>query len=208
VKLGTGILFACIAAVAQAAAPVVTIGGPALVQPGQLAPLTISLTGSTGAGLAAIEWTVNLPTGASITSTAVSSAWATAGFQVACGTGGAPVCVAYSPTGAVVPADGVLATLNVTMPATPGAFSASVSGLLGADLTGDSPGITLTAGAALAGTVLSKCDINSDGQVNVTDIQVELAGIIGTASCATGNSCTILNLEKVIEAVLGKGCQL
>ena len=59
---------------------------------------------------------------------------------------------------------------------------------------------------------VSACDLNSDGLVNVIDIQLAIDQALGISSCTTGDlngdsQCTVLDVQRIINAALGAGLQ-
>ena len=55
------------------------------------------------------------------------------------------------------------------------------------------------------------CDLNSDGSVNVKDVQLCVNQALGAASCTTGDvngdgSCNVLDVQKVVNGALGGTC--
>jgi hypothetical protein len=58
--------------------------------------------------------------------------------------------------------------------------------------------------------VAGPCDLNSDGVVNILDVQIALDLILGTSPC-TGNmfssgTCTVTDVQRVITSALGGSC--
>jgi IPT/TIG domain len=57
------------------------------------------------------------------------------------------------------------------------------------------------------------CDVNADGVVNATDVQVAISQAIGTASCGSADlqqngSCNVVDVQRVINASLGQACRI
>jgi hypothetical protein len=73
---------------------------------------------------------------------------------------------------------------------------------------------TLTLGALTTSTpppTASACDLNGDGKVDSTDVQIAINQTIGIASCGnaslTGNGqCTVVSVQRIINASLGGAC--
>jgi hypothetical protein len=98
--------------------------------------------------------------------------------------------------------------------------SASVLHNLASD--GTDPGVNLTAlTAALQGGVVvppppavnSSCDLNSDGKVNVLDVQLATNQALGNTTCSSGDlngdgQCSIIDVQRVVSASLGASCNL
>jgi len=67
----------------------------------------------------------------------------------------------------------------------------------------------------LTGTVATQpsCDQNGDGTVNVLDVQLAVAQVLGTSTCTTvdldGNgACSVVDLQRIITAALGGSCHI
>jgi hypothetical protein len=61
------------------------------------------------------------------------------------------------------------------------------------------------------GGLVSACDVNGDGAVNVLDVQNAIAQVLGMAPCNTADLdrngvCNIVDVERVINAVIGGSC--
>ena len=60
---------------------------------------------------------------------------------------------------------------------------------------------------------VSACDLNSDGLVNVIDIQLGIDQALGILSCTSGDlngdsQCNVLDVQRIINAALGAGCKV
>jgi hypothetical protein len=60
-------------------------------------------------------------------------------------------------------------------------------------------------------TVGAICDINADGQTNISDIQLAVNSAIGSRTCFGAdlngdNACSVVDVMRVVNAALGKGC--
>jgi len=60
-------------------------------------------------------------------------------------------------------------------------------------------------------TQLNRCDVNSDGVVNVLDVQLTVNQALGTAACSTGDvngdgQCSVLDVQIVTNAVMTGTC--
>lgn len=56
------------------------------------------------------------------------------------------------------------------------------------------------------------CDLNTDGAVNILDVQIAVNATLGVSGCVFGDLngdgvCNILDLQRIINAVLGAACQ-
>ena len=104
------------------AAPVVTLTGPTSVGTGGAATLTVSLSGSAGTNMAALQFTITPPSGLTMAAPVLTPAWVAAGFAITCGP--THICVVVnSKTVTPAIADGTVATIPVTISqaCTPGA---------------------------------------------------------------------------------------
>lgn len=56
----------------------------------------------------------------------------------------------------------------------------------------------------------SPCDLNQDGVVNSTDVNLAVSMAIGTATCTASlegaNVCTVITVQRVVNASLGQTC--
>jgi len=60
---------------------------------------------------------------------------------------------------------------------------------------------------------VSSCDLNGDGQINSTDVQIALNQALGIVSCTNadlvGNGqCNVLDVQRVINASMGASCKV
>jgi hypothetical protein len=60
---------------------------------------------------------------------------------------------------------------------------------------------------------VSACDLNTDGLVNVIDIQLAIDQALGISPCTTGDltgdsQCTVVDVQRIINAALGAGCKV
>jgi hypothetical protein len=63
----------------------------------------------------------------------------------------------------------------------------------------------------LAGTAPNPCDINGDGTVNTLDVQAAISQVLGTTVCGTADllhtgQCSVVGVQRVINAALGGAC--
>jgi hypothetical protein len=59
----------------------------------------------------------------------------------------------------------------------------------------------------------SQCDLNSDGVVDVQDVQISINKALGLVPCGTGDlvgtgSCNVVDVQRVVNAALGQSCRL
>lgn len=59
--------------------------------------------------------------------------------------------------------------------------------------------------------VISPCDLNSDGSVNSTDVNISVSQALGQTACTTADLqkngiCNIVDVQRVVNASLGLGC--
>lgn len=194
---------------AQAAATL-TVTGPANVTAGATATLTVTLAGSSGLNLTGVQWTHALPVGATLGTPVISPAFAVLGKGAYCG---ATVCLAVGLAGTVITntplTDGAIMTVPVTFAsgATLGAASMQINGTFSANSSGAA--VTITPGATYSITVLpGRCDVNGDGKVDSTDVNLVVQAVTGKGSCPLSGGCTLQSLVAVILAALGGSCTL
>lgn len=197
---------------AQTATLILT--GPATAAPGSSVTVSLGLAGSSGQNLAALQWTAIPPAGVTISSVASGAASTAATKTPYCNTGNT-LCILVGLSTATPPvitnavyADGVVATLQVAIPATaaPGPMTIPLTGLLGASTAAS--GVTITSGTAYSLTVLNKCDVNKDGSVTYLDVQAVLNPALGNGVCPISQGCTPLTVIAVLVAALGSACLL
>lgn len=196
------------------AAPSLSISGPSgVVRAGSAITLTISVSGTAASGTAAIEFTVgNLPWAATPT---VGAAGTAASKSVYCATvSGALSCVVVGFNQTLL-GDGVLATIQVTLPRSlqTGTATLPLLGTLGAaqDSTGNASSVTVGAGAPFALNTVSACDIDSSGTITPADFTAALPQFLGTAACGSADltsrgKCDILDAQVLAFAVSGGAC--
>lgn len=70
--------------------------------------------------------------------------------------------------------------------------------------------IGLTFASAPVWAQLNACDLNADGAVNVTDVQLAVNMSVGSATCTANimgsGVCNIIVVQRVVNAALGQGC--
>jgi len=180
--------------------------GPATTYPGQTVTLTVTMTGSSGQSVAGVQWTAGYPVGFTGGSPTVSSADGILGDSAQCG----PLaCVVVGST--ISMADGPLATIPVTVgnSVAPGNFTIPLTGIIGATGGGlNVPG--MTAGPPYSLKVLSTCDLNADGNVNVQDVQIVISAVIGSGTCPASitGGCTLITILQEIIAANGGACKV
>jgi hypothetical protein len=90
------------------------------------------------------------------------------------------------------------------------------TGMDGKDPGIDSTGLTTKLQGVLQGALAAatlSCDLNSDGSVNVLDVQLATNQVLGYATCGSADlvgsgQCTILDVQRIISASLGASCHL
>jgi hypothetical protein len=188
-----------------------TLTGPASVTAGQPVTLTLSISGTASTLLAGLQWSLAVPPGitSGSPSVALSGPDSALGLGVFCGTS---ICLETGFNGTVVVdnplVDGALAVFLANVPASvaPGNYAFALSGLVGASTVGAA--VPLVSGSVYSLQVLSRCDLNGDGSVNVTDIQMALNQALGIQACSFSGGCGIVSLQAVIIAASGGKCVL
>ena len=189
---------------------------PVSVYPGQSTLLNVNLTGSAGLDIAGIQWN-NLLVPNSTVTIAPGSASSVATKGVFCNTPQS-MCLVTGLTGPLgaqvvsnnVYSDGVVATINMTVPAnTPaGVVPLSVTGTLAAAQQGWF--VPITAAPAFSLTVLSMCDLNGDGKIDANDVILMVNQATQKAPCTndlTGDgTCDAQDVQRVVIAASGGAC--
>ncbi|MDP9112097.1 MAG: hypothetical protein M3O20_00285 [Acidobacteriota bacterium] len=74
------------------------------------------------------------------------------------------------------------------------------------------PGIDNALAWRLTVATVSSCDLNSDGVVNVLDVQLMVSQAIGSSPCTNkldgGTTCDVIDVQRVVNAALGGACRL
>jgi hypothetical protein len=60
---------------------------------------------------------------------------------------------------------------------------------------------------------ISACDLNADGVVDASDVQLGTMQVLGTAACSTADlnsdgKCNVVDLQRIINASLGASCRV
>jgi hypothetical protein len=187
-----------------------TLTGPATITQGNSGTLTLTMSGSSGQNVAALEWGFTLPAGFTVGSPTLSAAFTAAGLAASCNTADT-LCIAIDTAATPTLADGVVATIpfTVSSSAALGATTLPLANLFGANTAGES--VNPASGTAYSVKVLSPCDVLGLGTVTVADAQAVISGALGTASCpltAAQGGCTIVTAEDVVLAILGGACKI
>ncbi len=179
-------------------------------QRGQVSDITIRKTTQSGTPASSVlQFKVDWPTGVfSSTTTEIGAAALSAQKVIACQ---ANLCVIHGPNQSTIP-DGIVAIFHATVAANaPNNFNLTNSGAV--DGTKDGLPITVTINPTASVSVLSsKCDINGDGQINLTDRDVILSQVLGQVAATSdlnGDSqVNVLDLALVIKGVVTGACPL
>jgi len=185
----------------------ITPSGPSSVTAGNSVTLSIGMTGSSGQNIAALQFSLTLPAGFTIGTPVLASGVPSGDVAYEGGTGNTFI-VAGSTTAMV---DGTVLTVPIsiastaatgalTIPITAGSIFAATTG--GLNVNG------LVAGTPYSLTVFSPCDLNQDGKVNVVDVQLVVAAVLGTGTCTVPGECNIVTVQDVVIAALGGSCKV
>lgn len=163
-----------------------TVAGPPRAIIGSSVTLPIGLVnGGTPAGL---QWDMSgLPAGATITSSIANKV-------INCN---ATRCLLSGMNLAAI-LDGQVASITYTQPATPVPFA--ISATLGASTAGTA--IAITAPPPITVAVQPNCDVNGDGVVDATDVQL----VLQQSLASTTGTPTIVDVIKEIIAAMGGAC--
>lgn len=194
-----GIMLAVLAAAAAFGQSYTLTPAAQVVAAGQ--PVTLTLALVSGGGPAALEFAVQgMPQGGTVTT-------AVAGKAVQCNfvapnyicliSAASPVTAANN--GPI--ADGAVATLTYTQPATAATLTIPTASLSAASPAGSAVALAAPS-APITVAVKSNCDLNGDGKVDATDIGLAVTNVLAGGSGAM----TALDVERVIIAALGGAC--
>jgi hypothetical protein len=207
------LLFAIASAMFAQTPPSLTFTGPPNTPLGNTVTVTASVVNTGTTSLAGLQWLFTaLPAGVSFGAPTVAAANGT--FTPACGS---PVliCLIVNETASKTLVDGALMTfpLTIASTATPGPVTINSTGTIFGVMTNGTSVNGITAGAPYVLTILSPCDVNGDGVVNLTDVQAVINGDLspGTSPCpisATNGGCTLQTVQYVIVASLGGACKV
>lgn len=181
-------------------------------------PVSVSLSGSAAApsGIAALEFTFGLPTGATAAAPTAGAASTAASKQEVCGpvTAGSEICVTYG-LNQTVYADGDVSDVAVSFPITsativPVSLTFGLANALAVAPDGTAVSVTAT---PLTLPVANPCDLTGDGKVDTDDVNAEVGQIVDTTSCSNGDligqgKCDLVSLQRIVNAALGQGCKV
>lgn len=203
--LKTILIFSITSALALAQVTI-SLTGPATAKPGSSVMLSLSCN-ATSTGAAAFQFSVQPPVG--FTQAATIGAAATAGSKSLTCTTDSTFCMIYGINLTLI-GNGALASYNVTIPANapigPATFTLGGSAVTA---TGSSEVVTL--GTPYSLTILDPRDINGDGKVDVSDLQVLITEIIAArsnpAACVNDlnadGKCDVFDVMVMVLKILG-----
>jgi hypothetical protein len=72
-------------------------------------------------------------------------------------------------------------------------------------------GHSLTLNSPASSPPASACDLNGDGKVDTTDVQIAIAQVLGATACTNASltgvgQCTVVSVQRIINASLGGAC--
>ncbi len=201
----------CYALHAQGAT--ITVTGPTANQKaGTVVSLSVNLSNSVNSGAQSVQFTLPLAW-----NTAATVGVGQIGKQVSCATVGANLtCMVWGLNQSFL-ADGQLANLMVTIPATTPAGTLTLVGSNMIAANTDATGNVGTSGVA-AGTPFSLsitsangCDLTGDNLVNMSDANIVVPQALGAVSCTTGDlnkdgKCNVADVQIVANAAGGAAC--
>lgn len=81
------------------------------------------------------------------------------------------------------------------------------------DAMGVNPRWSIVPRGGSTSPTFSKCDVNTDGSVNVIDVQLSINQALQPTSCSTGDvdrngTCNVIDVQLVVNSSLGSGCPL
>lgn len=185
-----------------------TLSGPTTAKPGATVNLNLAVSASTGTG-AAFEWQVNLPAG--FTATAAAGAASTSAAKTLTCTASFAFCLLYGQNVSTI-TDGVVATYAVKIPTTAvGSNLITLSSLLGASAASPATALTVTSGVPYSIAVIAKQDLNGDGKIDITDVNLMAAEVLDSqtnpSACVDDQDgdgkCTLIDVMVVLLKALG-----
>ena len=204
------LLIALIVASSLCAAQSVIPTVPASVVAGKSFPLTINFT--SGAPTTAVQFTLTLPAGVTVTGWTVGAAGTAAGKQVYCGpvtSTQTQLCLVVGLNSTAI-ASGVLATAVVSVPfvTVPGVQTLPLSAVLGASAAGTT--VATTGGSASITILKPNYDLNGNGlgtaALQLADLMTAVNQVDGTAPCGSANflsdGCTVADLTLLVADLL------
>jgi hypothetical protein len=174
----------------------------ATVKPGGTVTVSVIYTDiSPSVNVAGLQWTLSLPSGqmapptVGTVATAASKTLNCNGFK----------CLVVGVNANVI-GSGTVAQAVITAPTTPGPYIVAAINVVGANLSANAVTLTTLPGATF--TVTTPTDVNGDGKVDITDLQLDISQILGLTACGLGDvngdgSCDVLDAEAIIKAILG-----
>ena len=174
------------------AAQSLTVSGPANVKPGQTGVvLSVNLAGSAGTHLSAVQVTVGLPAGFTVTSSAVGAAATTASKSLTCSSLVPGQCLVWGLNQTML-ADGVLFTITGNVAASvSNALAFTLTGSIGASLDAKAVAVAVAPGPSLSLPLISPCDINADGAITAADILAYLNSFVYVANPVVSPACDL-----------------
>lgn len=184
-----------------------TLTGPATARAGATVPIALSVSGTLPV---ALQWTLAPPTGFSETAV-VGSAASGVSKSITC-TGDASFCLLFGVNVTLIPA-GPVANYSLAVPANAaaGAVSLALTNVLAISSTGSSTPVTL--GAPYSLLILGAADLNGDGIVDATDLQIMVTEVIASkanpGACVNDlngdGKCDILDVIVIVLKILAGG---
>ena len=181
--------------------------GPVTATAGNSVTMTVSMTGSSGQSIAALQWSTTLPAGFTF-GTPVLATGIPSGVAAYEGGAANTIIVAGSTTAMV---DGAVLTVPITIASTAATGAMTIPITAGSVFAATTGGLNvngMTPGTPYSLTVFSPCDLNQDGKVNVVDVQQVVAAILGTGTCTVPGGCNIVTVQDVVIAALGGSCKV
>lgn len=187
---------------ALAAQTTLTLSGPATARPGQSIDLVLSLA-APGPRPAGLQWTLELPAGA--TAAAQAGAAAVAAEKTLYCSEQATLCLLVALNQTTM-APGEVGKYTVTVPSTAakGLYQIPLSGVMAA--SAQAVAQPIASGPVYEIRVLARSDINGDGVTNMADLQLILDQVFGRAPCSDDQNgdgrCDLLDVLLVVRGAL------
>lgn len=190
---------------------ILSLNGPPLIAPGNSVAISLVMSGSAGLSVDGLEWGLIPPAGVTLGAPVLGPASVGATKFTYCF---GYICLLFGmdPVASVISnlpmSDGIIATyvLSVGPSQTAGPIPLPLSSLFAASTSGAS--LPVTNSPAYSITVTSKCDLNTDGTVDVQDVQIMVNIIRSLIPCPGTLTCSFQTLIQIAVAAGGGVCTI
>lgn len=175
--------------------------------PGATVPLNLTLTSTSGNLPAAIQWSLGYSTGVASLSVTPGAAVTAAGKSITCGTNGAGmVCIAVGNNANTI-ANGVVATVNVTLTANATSAAVTVTNTFAASAAGESITSSGTGATVLVVQTITisslTCSPNALNPAGSSTCAVSLSAPAGSGGVTVGVGCNMPDVSVPAAVAIG-----